>query len=156
MEDITQLIEELETEFAKGKSFLWSKKSLVNMDRCEELIEELKNNLPSALQEASYILSQRDKIIAQAKDQAEKTLKEAELRAEQLISEESLVKKSEDEASSLMENAEKRVTQLYNVTKENIDKLLKSVEDYLIQNLHIVRDNREELASSNFLAKPKK
>ncbi len=155
MEDITQLIDELETEFAKGKNFLWSKKSFVNLDKCEELISELKNSLPTALQEASYVLSQRDKIISQAQEQAEKTLKEAESRAEQLVSESSLIKKSENEATELMESAEKRSNQLYNVTKDNIDKLLKSVEDYLLQNLHIVRSNREELNNSNLL-KPKK
>lgn len=156
MEDITQLIDELETEFAKGKNFLWSKKSFVNLDKCEELILELKQSLPTALQEASYVLSQRDKIISQAKEQAEKTLKEAETRAEQLVSESSLIKKSENEATEMMESAEKRSSQLYNVTKENIDKLLKSVEDYLLQNLHVVRSNREELNNSNFLSKQKK
>ena len=72
MEDITQLIDELESEFAKGKNFLWSKKSFVNLDKCEELIAELKQSLPSSLQEASYVLSQRDKIISQAKEQADK------------------------------------------------------------------------------------
>ena len=155
MEDITQLIDELESEFAKGKNFLWSKKSFVNLDKCEELIAELKQSLPSSLQEASYVLSQRDKIISQAKEQADKTLKEAEERAEQLVSENALIKKSETESAEMMENAEKRSNQLYNVTKDNIDKLLKSVEDYLLQNLHIVRSNREELNNANFSVKPK-
>lgn len=149
--DINQLIEEIEGEFNKGKNFLWSKKSLVNMERCEELIIELKHSLPTAIQEASYVLSQKNKILADAKTQAEKTLKEAEERAEQLVSEEALVKKSEEEAASIIENAEKRSTQLYNVTKENVDKMLKSVEDYLLQNLHIVRTNREVLSQANFL-----
>lgn len=156
MEDITQLIDELESEFAKGKNFLWSKKSFVNLDKCEELIAELKTALPTALQEASYVLSQRDKIIAQAKEQAEKTLQEADVRAEQLVSESSLLKKSESEASELLESAEKRSNQLFNVTKDNIDKLLKSVEDYLLQNLHVVRSNREELNNANFFGKQKK
>lgn len=156
MEDITQLIDELESEFAKGKNFLWSKKSFVNLDKCEELIAELKNSLPTALQEASYVLSQRDKIISQAQEQAEKTLKEAEERAEQLVSESSLIKKSESEATELVETAEKRTTQLYNVTKDNIDKLLKSVEDYLLQNLHVVRSNREELNNAISSIKQKK
>jgi len=149
MDNITDLLEELEDEFNKGKNFLWSKKSFVNLDRCIELIGELKHSLPSSIEEASYVLSQRDKIIATAKAQADKTLKEAELRAEQLLCENELIKKSESEATEIVENAEKRSSQLYNVTKENIDKLLKAVEDYLRQNLLIVRSNREELASSN-------
>ena len=151
-------IEELEEEFAKNKSGLFGKK--MNIERCEELVAELKRSIPSQIQEANYILSQRDKIIEQAKDMADKTLKEAEVRAEQLLSDSELIKKSEDEAQEIVENAEKRANQLFSVTRENIDKLLKSVEDYLLQNIHVVRSNREELGSGevlkNIQSKPKK
>lgn len=149
MEDINALIEELEEEFAKSKSGLFGKKA--NMEKCEELVEELKRSLPAAIQEATYILSQRDKIIDQAKEMADKTLKEAEVRAEQLLSEGELIKKSEEEAEEIVENAEKKADQLFAVTRDNIDKLLKSVEDYLLQNLHVVRTNREELNSGDVL-----
>lgn len=153
--DIIQLIEELEDEFSKGKNFLWSKKSLVNLDRCAELIDELKRSLPTAIQEARYMLSQRDKILSQAQEMADKTIKEAELRAEQLVSESQLIKKSEDEADEIVESANKRCSQLYNVTRENIDKMLKAVEDYLLENIHIVRNNREELNGGLFTNKKK-
>ena len=151
--DIIQLIEELEEEFSQGKNFLWSKKSLVNLDRCAELIGELKQNLPTALQEASYVLTQKEKIMSQAKEMADKTIKEAELRAEQLVGESELIKKSEDEAEEIINNANKRCNQLYNITKENIDKMLKAVEDYLVENLNIVRANREELNNAVFKKK---
>ncbi|MBQ7467085.1 MAG: hypothetical protein IJS74_03340 [Clostridia bacterium] len=158
MEDINSIIEELEEEFAKSKSGLFGKKT--NMERCEELIEELKRSMPEQIQEANYILSQRDKIIQQAKDMADKTLKEAEVRAEQLLSDSELIKKSEEEAEEIVDNAEKKANQLFAVTRENIDKLLKSVEDYLLQNLHVVRSNREELGNGDVLknvqSKPKK
>ena len=140
MENIIQLIEELEDEFAKGKNFLWSRKSLVNLEKCGDLILELKRSLPTAIQEAGYILTQKDKILRQAKEMADNTLKEAEVRAEQLVSESALVKKSEAEAEEIMSNANKRASQLMNITKENIDRLLKAVEQYLLENLHIVRN----------------
>lgn len=151
--DIIQLIEELEQEFSQGKNFLWSKKSLVNLERCAELIDELKQNLPTALQEARYMLSQKETILANANELANKTIKEAELRAEQLVGESELVKKAEDEAEEILDNANKRCNHLMNVTRENIDKMLKAVEDYLLENLHIVRSNREEL--NNVFAKKK-
>lgn len=143
--DILQLIEELEDEFGKGKNFLFSKKSLVNLERCGELIDELKTSLPTAIQEARYILSQKEKILTQAKQTAEKTIKDAELRAQQLVSEGQLVRKSEQEAEEIMQQANKRCAQLYSATRDNIDRMLKSVEDYLGQNLQIVRNNREQL-----------
>ncbi len=148
--DIIQLIEELEDEFNQGKNFLWSKKSLVNLDRCSELISELKRNLPASLQQASYVLSQKEKILNQANSLAEKTVKEAEMRAEQLVSESNLIKMSEQEAQDIQKEANKYCNQLYAVTKENIDRMLKSVEDYLVENLHVVRNNREQLNNGLF------
>ena len=61
--DIIQIIDALETEFANSKNFLWSKKTLVNMDKCALLIAELKANLPQAIQEASYVLSKKEQIL---------------------------------------------------------------------------------------------
>lgn len=154
--DILQIIEELQDEFGKGKNVLFSKKSLVDLDRCAELIDELKNSLPTAIQESRYILSQKDKILTQAKQTAEKTIKDAEMRAEQIVSESQLMKKSEQEAQEMMATANKRCSQLYTVTRDNIDRMLKAVEDYLVQNLQVVRNNREQLNNGLFNGTGKK
>ena len=144
--DIKVIIEELEKELSESKNFLFNKKkSLVNMDKCGALIEELKHSLPPAIQEANYILGQKDKILQQAREQAENTLKEAEIRVEQLVSESSLVRKAEEEAEELMDATTKKCNQMMAAVKSNIDKMLKSVENYLMENLTIVRNNREEL-----------
>ena len=129
--DIVQIIDELEQEFIGSKNFLWSKKSLINMDKFASLLADLKANLPEAVQEASYVLSKKEQILNNAKAEARKTIAEAEFRAEQLVSSSEIFKKSEREAAEL--------------TKSNIDKMLKSVDSYLEQNLQIVRQNRSEL-----------
>ena len=82
--DIVQIISELEHEFVNSKNFLWSKKTLVNMDRCASLIAEIKANLPTAIQEATYVLSKKEQIMNNAQAEAKRTIAEAEFRAEQL------------------------------------------------------------------------
>ncbi len=143
--DIVQIINELEQEFASSKNFLWSKKTLVDMDKCASLIAELKANLPSAIQEASYVLSKKDQILNNAKSEAKHTVAEAEFRAEQLVSSSEVFKKSEQASAEMIDRANKKCEQLYVVTKENIDKMLRSVEMYLDQNLVVVKRNRDEL-----------
>ena len=143
--DIVQINDELEQEFIGSKNFLWSKKSLINMDKFASLLADLKANLPEAVQEASYVLSKKEQILNNAKAEARKTIAEAEFRAEQLVSSSEIFKKSEKEAAELMESTNRKCAELYNVTKSNIDKMLKSVDSYLEQNLQIVRQNRSEL-----------
>lgn len=143
--DIVQIISELEQEFVNSKNFLWSKKTLVNMDRCASLIAEIKANLPTAIQEATYVLSKKEQIMNNAQAEAKRTIAEAEFRAEQLVSSSEIFKKSEQAAAEVMERANRKCAQLYAVTKENVDKMLKSVEIYLDQNLTVVKRNRDEL-----------
>ena len=143
--DIVQIISELEQEFVNSKNFLWSKKTLVNMDKCASLIAEIKANLPTAIQEATYVLSKKEQIMNNAQAEAKRTLAEAEFRAEQLVSSSEIFKKSEQAAQEMIDNANKKCAQLYAVTRENVDKMLRSVEMYLDQNLNVVRRNRDEL-----------
>lgn len=143
--DIVQIIDELEREFANSKNFLWSKKTLVNMDKCASLIAEIKANLPPAIQEASYVLSKKEQILNNALAEAKHTVAEAEFRAEQLVSSSEVFRKSEQAANEMIEKANRKCEQLYAVTKENIDRMLKSVEVYLDQNAAVVKRNRDEL-----------
>ena len=143
--DINQIIDALEREFANSKNFLWSKKTLVNMDKCASLIAEIRANLPQAIQEASYVLSKKEQILNNAQAEAKHILAEAEYRAEQLVSSSEIKKKSERIAEETVQRATRKCDQLFSVTKENVDKLLKSVELYLDQNLDVVKRNRDEL-----------
>lgn len=146
--DIVQIINDLEQEFVRSKNFLWSKKTLVNMEKCASLIAELKANLPSSIQEASYVLSKKDQILNNASASAKKTIAEAEYRAGQLVSSTEVYKKSEIEARKLIAEANKKCDELFAVTKQNIDSLLRSVEGYLNQNISLLRRNREELGKA--------
>lgn len=143
--DIIQIIDELEQEFLNSKNFLWSKKSLVNMDRLSSMIAELKANMPEAIQEASYILSKKEQILNNAKAEARKTIAEAEFRAEQLVSSSEIFKKSEKECEELLAKTRKQCDELCAVTKINIEKMLNSVETYMSENLKMVRRNHNEL-----------
>ena len=146
--DINQIVDALEREFANSKNFLWSKKTLVNMDKCASLIAEIRANLPQAIQEASYVLSKKEQILNNAQAEAKHIIAEAEYRAEQLVSSSEIKKRSEKEADEIMQKTTKKCEQLYAVTKENVDKLLRSVEIYLEQNLAVVKRNRDELETA--------
>ena len=120
--DINQIIDALEREFANSKNFLWSKKTLVNMDKCASLIAEIRANLPQAIQEASYVLSKKEQILNNAQAEAKHIIAEAEYRAEQLVNSSEIKKRSEHVADEIVQKATRKCDQLFVVTKENVDK----------------------------------
>ncbi len=145
--EINNIIDQLKDELVSQKGFLWSKKNKEGITKCLNLVDELKHSLPSALQEAGYIISQKQKILSSAQETANKIISDANAKANELVSEERVVKQAQAEVENLVESANKKCNQLYSSTRDNIDKMLKAIEDYLTDNLHVVRNNREELAA---------
>ncbi len=154
--ELNNIIDELKEELISQKGFLWSKKNKDSITKCLNLVDELKLALPSALQEAGYIISQKQKILNTAQETANKILAEASHKAEQMVSEDKIVKQAHAECEAVVANANKKCNQLYSSTRDNIDKMLKAIEDYLTDNLHVVRNNREELAGGILINKKAK
>ena len=151
--DLNDKIEELKEELISQRGFLWSKKNKDSITKCLNIIEEIKMALPSVLQEAGYIVSQKQKILSSAQEAGSKIVADATLKAKQLVGEEKIVKEAQAEAQNMIDNANKKCNQLYSSTKENIDRMLKSVEDYFGDNLRVIRTNREELAGGVLINK---
>ena len=154
--ELNSILEELKEELISQKGFLWSKKNKDSITKCLSLVDDVQMNLPSALQEATYIITQKQKILAAAQDAANKIVAEATQKAQELTAENTITKQAQIEAEAMVGNANKRCNQLYGSTSDNIDKMLKAIEDYLTDNLHVVRNNREELAGGAIIRKPNK
>ena len=154
--ELNSILEELKEELISQKGFLWSKKNKDSITKCLSLVDDVQMNLPSALQEATYIITQKQKILAAAQDAANKIVAEATQKAQELTAENAITKRAQIEAEAMVGNANKRCNQLYSSTRDNIDKMLKAIEDYLTDNLHVVRNNREELAGGAIIRKPNK
>lgn len=153
--DIKELIEELENELYEAKGVLFSNKAKVDVARCSEIISLIKRNLPTAIQEASYLISQKEKFVKQSEETAKNIIAEAKSQADRLVSESEIKKRSEKEAKEMVEQATAKCKELYENAKENIDKMLKNIEEYMMDNLHIVRNNREELSGMLIVKKDK-
>jgi|GEM_PF-617212 len=149
--DANIIIAELKEELISQKGFLWNKKNKDSIAKCLGMLDDLKASLPAAIQEAGYIISQKQKILNTAQEAANKIIAEAESKAKVLVSDAKIVKEAEAEVQAAVENANKRCNQLYDSTRNNIDKMLKSIEDYLMDNLNVVRSNREALAGGAIL-----
>ncbi|MCR5553585.1 MAG: hypothetical protein K6F08_02465 [bacterium] len=149
--DANIIIAQLKEELISQKGFLWNKKNKDSIAKCLNMLDELKNNLPASIQEASFIISQKQKILNSAQETANKIIRDAESKASELVNEQAILKETEAKANEAIESANKRCNQIYSSTRDNIDKMLKAIEDYLIDNLNVVRNNREELAGGIIL-----
>lgn len=149
--DLKSYLNELEIEFTGRKGSIFGKK--VDIERCLEIINNMYDAIPAAINEANYVLDNKEDIIINAQNLAKQTVDEAEIRAEQIISESELIKRAQVEAAQILETAQMQSDTLLHKTTEHLEAMFADIEQYLVSNLNMIRNNREELREALCLKK---
>ena len=85
---------------------LGNDKCIIERDKAVEIINEIKDNLPSALAEAKRLVAARDEFIGNAKREAESIRKNAEDKARAMLEEQEIVRVAKQHSAELVNNAE--------------------------------------------------
>lgn len=104
--DILHLVDRLEEVFNEGRPIPLTRKLAVDEDRVLELIDQMRVSIPEEVKKAQQILNQRDKILAQAQEEADRTVKLAQEKALQLVERETLVEQAKLRAADVMRQAQ--------------------------------------------------
>ncbi len=103
--DILHLIDRLEELFNESKTFPLTHTVMVNEDRMLDLIDQMRIAIPEEVKKAQQLLSQRDRILAQAQEEANRTIALAREKAEELISKDTLVQQAQSRAEQILAQA---------------------------------------------------
>ena len=134
-------------------------KRIVDEEEILELIDEIVQKLPDELKTAKWIKEERERIIAEAHQDADNIVKEAENRIISMIDEHEITKKAYDKKSEIIAGANEMYREVKEETARYADEILANVEtDILklsetvagIENsiqgaLEILKNNRNEL-----------
>ena len=150
--DALELINELEDIIDKGVAVPFTGRCLLDKEELLELIQEIKLKLPTDLEQAKWIKTERQNIINDAHKEAEEIIKTANDKLIALIDENEITKQAAEMANSIVEraNADARTTK--NESYQYADRLLENVETVahraiyeLEQCVKLVQDNRDQL-----------
>ena len=140
--NVYQLIAALEDELVEKRGQLRKK---VDTATCYDLCERLKESLPESIEEANFILANKQKILLNADTAAKNTIREAEDRASHMLDNAELRRRSEHEARRLIDDTNVKCDNLVQRTKEHLDGVFKDLEQFLVSALSLIRRNRDEL-----------
>lgn len=104
--DILHLVDRLEEVFNDGRPIPLTRKLAVDEDRVLELIDQMRVSIPEEVKKAQQILNQRDKILAQAQEEAQRTVQLAQEKAAQLVEKELIVEQAKQRAQEIIKQAE--------------------------------------------------
>lgn len=138
VEDILDQLDEM-----VEKSFLVplsGGKCFVDSGKIQELIDDIRLNLPQELRQARAIVSDRGDIIATARREAESIIRTAEERARVLVGQEEIVKQAQQKANDMLGQAQLKAREMRKAASDYIDDLMKRADDALTANLSHVRE----------------
>ncbi len=117
-------------------------KTVVDADRIRDILDDIKQSIPTEIEEAKNILADSRGIIERANNEAARILHNAEEKAKNLVASHVIVRQAEALAREKATVAENTVSQLKRATAEYIDSSLRTIEDNLAASLKEIRDSR--------------
>ena len=122
---------------------LGNDKCISEREKAIEIINEIKNSLPTAIAEAQRLVSARDEFIGNAKREAEALRKNAEEQAHQMIEEQEVVRVARARSSEMIAAADAKSKALRRVASEYVDDLMRQTEQSMSEALNTIRGAHE-------------
>ncbi|HEY58006.1 MAG TPA: ATPase [Anaerolineae bacterium] len=104
--DILELVDRLEELFNESRAVPFTHSVMVDEDRFLDLIDQMRVTIPEEVRKAQQLLAQRERILAQAKEEAQRTIQLAQQKREEMLSEHRLVEEAQRKAAQIIAQAE--------------------------------------------------
>ena len=122
--DILQLIDRLEELFNESKSIPLTRNVMVDEDRMLDIIDQMRIAIPEEVKKAQQLLGQRDRVLAQAQEEANRTIEIARQKADQMVAKD-----------MIMLEAQRRAEQVLSHARAEAENIRKDADDYVIDSL---------------------
>ena len=122
--DILHLVDRLEELFNQSKPIPLTHSVIVDEDRMLEIIDQMRISIPEEVKNAQQVLAQRDRVIAQAQEEANRTVKIAKEKGDEIISRDAIV-----------DGAQARAEQIIAQARADAEALRMEADEYIIDSL---------------------
>jgi len=103
--DILQMIDRLEELLNESRPLPFTHNVIVDEDRMLDLIDQMRVSIPEEVKKAQQLLAQRDRLIAQAQEEANRTVSLARDRSTELVERDQVVQAAYTQAEQIKAQA---------------------------------------------------
>lgn len=104
--DILHLVDRLEELFNESRPIWFTHSVAVDEEKLLDIIDQMRVSIPEEIKKAQQILAQRDRILAQAQEEATRTLNLARERSDQMLERDPLVQSAQARADQIIEQVQ--------------------------------------------------
>lgn len=145
---IDEILDEIENLVVEARRVPFTNKCIIEDDDLIRLIDDLRSELPQELQEANRLMQDRQRIIDEAKHEANKINEQAKAYAIKLTDEHEIVKQAEGQANEIMEKTLQNANDLKEDSLKYADEVFKHLVTNVSTTLDVVQQAHENLHRS--------
>ena len=138
--DILHLVDRLEELINHSRSIPFTHNVIVDEDRMLDIIDQMRVAIPEEVKKSQQVLSQKDRVIAQAKEEADRTVNIAKEKSDKLTDRDSIVQDARKKASQIEAEAELKAKTTKSDADEYVAETLTNLEIALERVLNQVRN----------------
>jgi len=122
--DILKLVDQMEELLNHSRPIPFTHNVIVDEDRMLDLIDQMRVVVPEEIKKAEQVLAQRDRLLAQAQEEANRTLAIAREKKEQIL-----------DRDALVQAAHSRVDQIQSQALLDLESERLEADEYVMQTL---------------------
>lgn len=146
--DIQHLVDRLEDLIDEGRHMPFSKFTMIDEERALELIDQMRISIPEEIEKSARILSTRDRILAQANEEAARVVQLARKKGEEMLDQEVSVQAAHNRAANIIEQARQEAENIIAEADRYVLEELSRLEQHLIKTLTVVRNGIAEVQNN--------
>jgi len=143
--DIQHLIDRLEQTLAESRRIPLTSNLIVDEDRVFNIIDQLRVTLPEEVKKASRVEAEKDRILAQAQEEAERIRELAKQEAAELVRRDTIMMAAQQRADTILERARHEADILRNDSDAYVMEVLSKLEEDLLRSLSVVRNGMRKI-----------
>lgn len=132
--DILHLVDRLEELFNESRPIWFTHNVVVDEDRMLDIIDQMRVSIPDEIKKAQQLLAQRDRILAQAQEEASRTVALAREKGDKLVDKDPIAQAAQTRADQIIAQARLECEQ----TKREAD-------EYVLQTLTSLQSEAEKI-----------
>lgn len=134
--DILHLVDRLEELFNESRPIPLTNNVVVDEDRMLDLIDQMRVAIPEEVKQAQKMLAERDRTLAQAQEEAQRTVNLAREKSDGLV-----------ERDSIVESAKARGQQILDQAQMDAESTRREADDYVLNTLTDLEIHLERVLS---------
>ncbi|MEV8550970.1 ATP synthase F0 subunit B [Streptomyces glaucescens] len=143
--DVQKKLDEIVAAVSSARSMPMSASCVVNRAELLSMLEEVRAALPDSLAQAQELIGDREQMVEQARQEAERIIAEAHAQRGSLVSGTEVARRSQAEADRILAEARKEAEEIRAEADDYVDSKLANFEVVLTKTLGSVGRGREKL-----------